>query len=159
MIRLPNVLKMSSRRICETFWRRLGKTSWRSLEDVIADVLKTSWRRMDKTNILVLTKTSSEDIWLRRIYSSSSKRLSKTKTKDVCKTSSSRRMCAGYLLSISSLSWGISARRNSPWNYIQMCPSNVSLRERGLSLMNIWWFKKFSEHPTARCSNAITKHE
>ena len=127
MTRLRNVLKISSRRICicETFWRRLGKTYWRYLEDVIArrfeNVLKTSWRHMDKTNILVLTKTSSEDVWLIRIYSPSS-----------------RRMFAGYLLSISSLSRGISARRNSPWNYIQVCPSNGAVRERGLSIMNIW---------------------
>ena len=57
MIRLQNVLKVSSRRICETSWRRFEdvlKTSWRCLENV----LKTSWRRMEKTNILVLTKTS-----------------------------------------------------------------------------------------------------
>ena len=41
----------------------------------LEDVLKTSWRRMDKTNILVLTKTSSEDVWLIRIYSSLSRNL------------------------------------------------------------------------------------
>ena len=84
VIRLQNVLKMSSRRICKTSWRpfedvfktswqdvlktswrgleNVLKTSWRRLEDVLAksleDILKTSWRRMDKTNILALTKTS-----------------------------------------------------------------------------------------------------
>ena len=58
-------------------WKVL-KMSWRCLEDV----LKTSWRCMDKTNILVLIKTSSEDVWLIRIYSSSSRRL-----EDVLKTS------------------------------------------------------------------------
>ena len=36
---------------------------------------KTSWKRMTKTNILVLIKTSSEDVWLRRIYSSWSRHL------------------------------------------------------------------------------------
>ena len=105
MIRLQNVLKMSSRRICERFWRRFEdvlktswqdvlkmswrrfcKKSWRRLENVLKtswqDVLKTSWRRIAKTNILVLTKTS----W---------RRLLKTKTKDVFKTSSSRQMFAG----------------------------------------------------------------
>ena len=67
--RLENALKRSWRRFEDVF-----KTSWRCLEDVFArrleDVLKTSWRRMAKTNILVLTKTSSEDVRLRRTYSS-----------------------------------------------------------------------------------------
>ena len=47
------------------------KRSWRRLENV----LKTSWRRMTKTNILVLIKTSFEDVWVRWIYSSWSRRL------------------------------------------------------------------------------------
>ena len=55
---LENVLKVS--------WRRFCKTPWRSFENV----LKTPWRRMAKTNILVLMKTSSENVQLRRIYSS-----------------------------------------------------------------------------------------
>ena len=42
---------------------------------------KTSWRRMAKTKILVLIKTSSEDVWVRRLYSSWS-------SEDVLKTSS-----------------------------------------------------------------------
>ena len=103
--RPKNVLKMSWRRFCKTSWRRLEnvlktswqdvlKTSWRRLENV----LKTSWRRMAKTKILVLTKTSSEDVWVRRIYSSWSRRLLKTKTKDVFKTYSSRQMFAGVHL-------------------------------------------------------------
>ena len=73
--------------------------SWRLLENV----LKTSWRRMTKTNILVLIKTSwrrlEDFFWRRRvrqIYSSWSTRLEKTKTKDVFKTSLSRRMFAGW---------------------------------------------------------------
>ena len=51
----------ASRRICDTSWRRFE------------DVLKTSWRRMDKTYILVLTKTKTsrrrlEDVlWSRMI--------------------------------------------------------------------------------------------
>ena len=56
--------------------------SWRRLEDAlkpsrkrIEDVLKTSWRRMTKTNILVLIKTSCENVWVRWIYSSWSRRL------------------------------------------------------------------------------------
>ena len=92
MIRLENVLKMSSRRICETSWGRLEDvlmTSGKRLEDVLEtflqDILKTSWSRLEDvwtTRILVLSKTSwrrlktsSEDIWLIRIYSPSSRRL------------------------------------------------------------------------------------
>ena len=124
MIRLENVLKISLQGVLKTFWRHLQsvlKTSWRCLEDVFArrleDVLKTSWRRIGKTswrrlenvlkmswkriaktNILVLTKTSSEDIRLRWTYLSWSRRL-----QDVFKTSSSRRMFAGGHISHSSL--------------------------------------------------------
>ena len=85
-MRLQNVLKMSSRRICETSWRRF--------EDVLEDVLKKSskclqdiwtrpicwswprrledvfWRRKINKNIFIFMKTS----W---------RRLLKTKTKDV----------------------------------------------------------------------------
>ena len=82
MIRLQNVLKMSSRRICETFWRRFE------------DVLKTSWKRVSKASLKAygqddyigldqdVLKTSSENVWLIRIYSSSLRRL-----EDVLKTS------------------------------------------------------------------------
>ena len=106
MIRLEQVLKTSLQGVL--------KTSSRCLEDVFArrleDVLKTSWRRL-------------EDVWPRRIYWSWSRhledvlktyeyseyvrldqdilktswrRLLKTKSKDVFKTSSSRRMFAGF---------------------------------------------------------------
>ena len=75
-----------------TRFRNVLKTCWRCLEDVFArhiedvlpsrlqGVLKTSCKRLkrledvlkmyDKTNILVLIYTSSEDVWVRRIYSS-----------------------------------------------------------------------------------------
>ena len=93
MIRLQDVLKTffktSWRRfedVFKTSWRRFCKKSWRRLENV----LKMSWKRIAKTNILVLTKTSSEDIRLRWTYLSWSRRLLKTKTKDVFKTSSRR---------------------------------------------------------------------
>ena len=72
--RLEDILKTSWQDVLKMSWRRLDdvlKISWRRLEDV----LKTSWRRIDKTNILVLTKTSSEDVWLIRIYSSLSRHL------------------------------------------------------------------------------------
>ena len=92
MIRLQNVLKMFSRRICKTSWRRFEdvlKMSWRGLENV----LKTSWRRLEDVLKTYgqdeyigldqdVLKTSSEDVWLIRIYSSSSRRL-----EDVLKTS------------------------------------------------------------------------
>ena len=61
------------------------KTSWRCLEDVLKtfskhleDVLKMSWGRLED-----VLKTSSEDVWVRRIYSSWSRRL-----EDVLKKSS-----------------------------------------------------------------------
>ena len=86
MISIENVLKTSCQDVkifwsgLQLSWRRLKdvlktflqdvlKTSWKRLEDVS----KTSWRRMTKMNILVLIKTSSEDVWL--IYSSWSRRL------------------------------------------------------------------------------------
>ena len=132
MIRLQNVLKMSSRRICETSWRRFEdvlKTSWRCLEDVFArrleDVLKTSWRRLEDVwtrriywswprRLKDVLKTSFEDVWLIRIYSSSSGRLEdvfwrqdERSLQDVFKTSSSRRMFAGHILPNISRSNGI----------------------------------------------------
>ena len=55
MIRLQNVLKMSSGRICET---------------CLEDALKTSWRHLGKTSLRCL-----EDIWTRRIYWSWPRRL------------------------------------------------------------------------------------
>ena len=96
MIRLEDIF---ARRLEDVF-----KMSWRRLQDVLKkflqDFLKTSWRRIAKTNIMVLTKTSSEDVRLRRTYSPWSKCLEdvlKTRTKDVFKTSSSRRMFTGIL--------------------------------------------------------------
>ena len=85
MIRLEDVLKMSWRRFCKTSWRRLEdvlKTSWRRLEDV----LKTSWKRLEDVLKTYsqdeyigldqdVLKTSSEDVRLRRTYSSWSRRL------------------------------------------------------------------------------------
>ena len=69
-LRLQNVLKMPSRRICETdvlktSWQDILKMSWRRLEDVfktsrgchqdvfarrLEDVLNTSWRCLGKTS-------------------------------------------------------------------------------------------------------------
>ena len=86
MIHLENALKTSLQDVLKMSWRRFCKASWRRFEDIFAkrleNFLKTSWRRMTRTNILVLTKTylrrlkmSSEEVWLRRIYSSWLKRL------------------------------------------------------------------------------------
>ena len=108
-LRLTNMLSTSQRLVNKNSltWSYVFKTSWRCLQDVFArrledvlktflqDVLKTSWRRMDKTNILVLTETSSENVWLTRIYSSSSRRLEDVFWRRRRKTSSSRRMFAG----------------------------------------------------------------
>ena len=96
------MIKTSWRRLQDVFWRRmtsgnmswrrLGKTSWRGLEDVWPKRKYWSW----SSCLEDVFKTYSEDIWLERIYSSWSRRLPlKTKTKDVFKTSSSRRMFAG----------------------------------------------------------------
>ena len=100
MIRFENALKRSSQDVLKTSWRRFCKTSWRRFEDVLArrveDVLKMSWRRLDDWSRRPedVSKTSSEDVWVRRIYSSWSSCL-----EDVFwrrKTSSSRRTFPWY---------------------------------------------------------------
>ena len=64
----------------KTFWRRLGKTSWKYLEDVLKTYDQGDCIGLDQ----VILKTSSEDVWVKGIYSSWRR-----------KTSSSRRMFAG----------------------------------------------------------------
>ena len=121
-LRLQNVLKMSSRRICETSWRRLGKTSWRCLEDFLKtsskrledvikmylrDVLKTFWRRLEDVLKTCWRRLASwrcvEDVlktsWRRMdktnilvLTKTSWRRLLKTKTKDIFFKTSSRRL-------------------------------------------------------------------
>ena len=93
--RAEYVLKMSWRRDNNSLtWWYVLKTSWSCLEDIFSrglDVFKTSWRRLGKTswrktpsrcitktNIFVLIKVSwrsSEEVWLKSIYSSLSRRL------------------------------------------------------------------------------------
>ena len=104
MVRLGNVLK----HLCKTFSRRLGKTSWRWLQH-LGDVLNLSWRRFCKTSWSFLEdvlktygqdeyicldqgiiKTSSEDVWLRRIFFFWSKRLEHASRRRRRKTSSRR---------------------------------------------------------------------
>ena len=61
---LQDVLKMSSRRFCRLLEDAL-KTSWRRLEDVLAR--RIYWSRSRRLEDAL--KTSSEDEWLRWIYS------------------------------------------------------------------------------------------
>ena len=107
-----DVLKMFRRRVEDVL-----KTSWRCFEDV----LKTSWGHLGKTSwrcfkkfwkrLEDVLKTSSEDVRLRRTYSSWSRRLENVfktsseeederRLQDVFKTSSSRRMLAGLFVSL-----------------------------------------------------------
>ena len=73
-------------------WRRLKDKSWRYLHHISSvTILRLSrhledvyWRGMTKANIFVLIKPSQ-------------RRLLKTKTKNFIKTSSSRRIFAGYI--------------------------------------------------------------
>ena len=116
---LQDILKMSWRRLKDVFakrsWRRLGKTSWRSLEDALKtsskqledvlkmswrrfwktswrhleNVLKTSWRQMAKTNIMVLIKMSwrrLEDVFWRCKYKANIFALIKTSWRRLLKT-------------------------------------------------------------------------
>ena len=75
VIRLENVLKLS--------WRHLSKGSW-----CLQDVLKTSWQNVLKEDAFKMyhqdeyirldqgvLKISSEEVWLKSIYSSLSRRL------------------------------------------------------------------------------------
>ena len=99
--RLKNVFKMP--------WQDILKTSWKRLEDVLKTYGHDEYIGVDED----VLKTSSEDARLRRTYSSWSRRLEddfktssedgderrllKTETKDVFKTSSSRQMFAGNI--------------------------------------------------------------
>ena len=101
MIRLEDILKMSWRR----FSRRLEdvlKTSWKRLENVLKTYRQDEYIGLDQD----VLKTSSEDVRLRRTYSSWSRRLEdvlktssededERRLQDVFKTSSSRRIFAG----------------------------------------------------------------
>ena len=114
---LQDALKMSWRRledVLKTSWQDILKMSWRRLEDPLKtlsqdvlktsskrleDVLKTSWRRMAKMNIWFWSRRLEDVFWRRMtkvnifvLIKTSSRRLLKTKTKGVFKTSSSRRM-------------------------------------------------------------------
>ena len=100
--RLEDVLKM--------FWRHFYQTSWKRLKDVFARRLEDVLKRYGQDECIALDqdvlKTSSEDVRLRRIYSSWSRRLEEVfwrrrrktysrRFQDVFKVSSLRRMFAG----------------------------------------------------------------
>ena len=109
MIRLENILTISWQNVLKISWRRFCKKSSRCLEDVLKmffqDVFYMFWKRLEdvlKTSgqdecVCLeqdVLKTSSEDVWLRLIYSSWQKnvlktslwRFLKTKTKDIFRT-------------------------------------------------------------------------
>ena len=104
--RLEDVLKTSWRFLEDLFARRLEdvlKRSWKRLEDVLKTYSQDEYTGLDQD----VLKTSSEDVRLRRTYSSWSRRLQdvlKTSSEDkddrrlqnIFKTSSSRRMFAGW---------------------------------------------------------------
>ena len=105
---------------------------------------------MAKTNILVLTKTSSEDVRLRRTYSSWSRSLEdvlKTSSKDederrfqdVFKTSSSRRMFAGLFFFLYTIKTFSSERR-----YLKFYVFTQSI-----------WGTTFSNHKYIMFSNSM----
>ena len=121
MIRFENVLKRSLQDVL--------KTSWRCLEDVFARRLEDVLKTYDQDDYLVFIKTSSEDVWVRRIFSSWSRHLGdvlKTSSKDederrledVFRTSSSRRMFAGLMAKRFFNS--PSVLLNFPWIELQM---------------------------------------
>ena len=70
--------------VLKASWRRLGKASWRRLEDVFKTYDQDEYIGLGQ-NVL---KTSCEGAWARRIYSSWSRLLLMTRTKDIFKTSS-----------------------------------------------------------------------
>ena len=97
MIRLENVLKTSwrcledvfTRRledVLKTSWRRLCKTSWKRLEDVLKMYSQDEYIGLYQ----YVFKTSSEDVRLRRTYSSWSRRLEDVFWRRRRKTSSRR---------------------------------------------------------------------
>ena len=89
-----DVLKMSRRRlecVFETSWRCLEYVFARRVEDVLARRLEDEYIGLDQD----VLKMSSEDVWVRRIHPSWSRRLLKTKRKDFFKMFSSRRTFAG----------------------------------------------------------------
>ena len=108
MIRLENVLKTSLQDVLKTFSKHLIdvlKMSSKRLEDVLKMYDQDEYIGLDQD----VLKTSSEDLWVRPICSSWSRRLQdvlktssedgdERRLQDVLKMSSSRQMFAGQFL-------------------------------------------------------------
>ena len=100
LLPLARILFSIHSNICYLRWTgKVLKTFWRRFEDVLArrleDILKTyDWDEYISLDQDVVLKTSSQSVWIRRIYLSWWKtswiRLLQTKTKDIFKTSSRR---------------------------------------------------------------------
>ena len=107
---LQEVLKTSWQDVLRTSWRHLEdvfKTSWGCLDDVLARRLEDLLKSYGPNDYIGLShevlKTSSEDAWMNKVnifvlIMTSWRRLLKTKTKDVFKTSTSRQMFAGFAI-------------------------------------------------------------
>ena len=98
MVRLEHLEDIFARRVEDL--EDVLNTSWRGLEDVLKTYGQDEYIGLDQD----VLKTSSEDVRLRRTYSSWWRRLLKTKTKDVFKTSS-RPLHQDECLLGSYLSW------------------------------------------------------
>ena len=94
--RLQNVLNKSWRcleDVLKTFLQDILKTTWRRFKDVLARRLEASWKRLENvwrmswkhmSNTIIWSSSRRlEDVWVRKIFSSWSRRL-----QDVLKTSS-----------------------------------------------------------------------
>ena len=113
ILRLPrrpgDVVKTSWRRledVLKTFLHDVSKISWKRLEDVLKTYGQDQFIGLDQD----VLKTSSEDMRLRRTYSSWWRRLEdedERRLQEVFKTSWSRRMFAGKLVKTFeiSVSW------------------------------------------------------
>ena len=128
MIRLENVLKISLQDVLKTSSKRLedvlktyGQDEYIGLDQ---DVF---WRRKAKTNIFVLIKTSSEDEDERRLQ-------------DI-KTSSSRRMFAGYFTISQEVKvtkqWNLVSWEAIPRPFYRKSKLCISL-DQGSSMQDQW---------------------
>ena len=148
MIRLENVLKSSLQDVLRTSCRRLEDVFKMFLQDVLKMYDQDDYVGLDQD----VFKTSSEDVWVRRIFLSWSKHLGdvlKTSSKDederrledVFRTSSSRRMFAGLMAKRFFNS--PSVLLNFPWIELQML-LNCCLLHKTLSYRVTLYFVHLS---------------
>ena len=139
MIRLEKVLKTSLKDVLNTFLQEVLKTFWKLLENVLArrledvlktflqDVLKTSWKRLEDVLKTYsqdeyigldqdVLKTSSEDVRLRRTYSSWSRRLEDVFWRRRRKMSSRRLHQDECLLGTVLIRFWLLAFKNKSWD-------------------------------------------